>query len=62
MNSPDRTESAILDRARTDVNGSQFFKVTMVPLDFVGTHPGQAENFYNRKADTGPLNQGVLSA
>ncbi|MGH9495718.1 MAG: di-heme-cytochrome C peroxidase [Candidatus Sulfotelmatobacter sp.] len=61
MNSPDGQNPQYWT-TRTDPNGSQFFKVTMVPLEFIGTDPKQAENFYNRKADTGPLNQGVLSA
>jgi len=46
----------------TDSYGNQFFKVTMVDLDFIGTDPKQAQNFHDRKADSGPLDQGVLSA
>jgi hypothetical protein len=46
----------------TDSAGNQFFKVTMVNLDFIGTDPKQAQNFHDRKADSGPLDQGILSA
>jgi len=42
--------------------GKQFFKVTMIPLKVIGTDPKQAENFYNRKADSGPLGLGRISA
>ncbi|MBZ5679144.1 MAG: DUF2235 domain-containing protein [Acidobacteriia bacterium] len=45
-----------------DSGGRQFFKVKMVSLDFIGTDPRQAQNFYDRKADSGPLGQGTLSA
>jgi hypothetical protein len=43
-------------------SGKQFFKVTMVPLEVIGTDPKQARNFHDRFADTGPLGQGRLSA
>jgi uncharacterized protein (DUF2235 family) len=42
--------------------GKQFFKVTMIPLAEIGTDPKEAQNFYNRKADSGPLGKGILSA
>ena len=42
--------------------GRQFFKVTMIPLAEIGTDPKEAQNFYNRTADSGPLGKGVLSA
>jgi uncharacterized protein (DUF2235 family) len=45
-----------------DNGGKQFFKVTMIPLEEIGTDPRQAQNFYNRKADSGPLGKGMLSA
>jgi hypothetical protein len=45
-----------------DTGGKQFFKVTMIPLDEIGTDPRQAQNFYDRKADSGPLGQGILTA
>ena len=45
-----------------DSGGKQFFKVTMIPLDEIGTDPKEARNFYDRKADSGPLGQGILSA
>src|SRR5262249_28998685 len=61
MNSPDGQNPQYWTD-RTDANGNQFFKVTMVPLDFIGTDPKQAENFYNRKADSGPLGLNVVSA
>ncbi len=41
---------------------TQFFKVTMIPLAEIGTDPKQAQNFYNRSADSGPLGKGTLSA
>jgi mono/diheme cytochrome c family protein len=46
----------------TDTNGKQFFKVTMIPIAEIGTDPKQAQNFFNRKADTGPLGLGTMSA
>jgi hypothetical protein len=42
--------------------GKQFFKVTMIPLAEIGTDPKQAQNFYNRTADSGPLGKGIISA
>jgi len=45
-----------------DNGGKQFFKVTMIPLDEIGTDPKEAQNFYDRKADTGPLGRGIVSA
>jgi uncharacterized protein (DUF2235 family) len=42
--------------------GRQFFKVTMIPLAEIGTDPKEAQNFYNRKADSGPLGKGIVSA
>ena len=32
---------------------TQFFRVTMIPLAEIGTDPKQAQNFYNRTADSG---------
>jgi hypothetical protein len=46
----------------TDSEGSQFFKVTMIPLAEIGTDPKEAQNFYNRTADSGPLGKGIISA
>jgi uncharacterized protein (DUF2235 family) len=48
--------------SNTEAGGKQFFKVTMIPLGEVGTDPKQAQNFYNRTADTGPLGKGIVSA
>jgi len=45
-----------------DNGGKQFFKVTMIPLEEIGTDPNEAENFHKRMADSGPLGQGILSA
>ncbi len=45
-----------------DNGGKQFFKVTMIPLEEIGTDPKEAQNFYNRKANSGPLGQGTVSA
>jgi hypothetical protein len=45
-----------------DSGGNQFFKVKMVALDFIGTDPNEAQNFYNRKADSGPLGKNTVSA
>jgi hypothetical protein len=42
--------------------GKQLFNVTMIPLDEIGTDPKQAQNFYNRTADSGPLGKGIVSA
>jgi hypothetical protein len=48
--------------SNTIPGGRQFFKVTMIPLGEIGTDPKQAQNFYNRTADTGPLRKGIVSA
>jgi len=45
-----------------DNSGKQFFKVTMIPLEEIGTDPRQAQNFHDRMADSGPLGKGTLSA
>jgi uncharacterized protein (DUF2235 family) len=45
-----------------DNGGKQFFKVTMIPLEEIGTDPKEARNFYKRKANSGPLGQGIVSA
>jgi len=45
-----------------DSQGRQFFKVTMIPLAEIGTDPKEAQNFHDRKADSGPLRQGTISA
>jgi hypothetical protein len=45
-----------------DNGGKQFFKVTMIPLEEIGTDPKEAENFNRRMADSGPLGKGILSA
>jgi uncharacterized protein (DUF2235 family) len=45
-----------------DSEGRQFFKVTRVPLDEIGTDPKEAKNFAARKADSGPLGMGIISA
>jgi hypothetical protein len=46
----------------TDSQGRQFFKVTMIPLEEIGTDPGEAQNFHKRTADSGPLDKGTISA
>ena len=46
----------------TNSAGRQFFEVTMIPLAEIGTDPKEAQNFYNRTADSGPLGKGILSA
>ncbi len=46
----------------TDSGGKQFFKVTMIPLAEIGTDPKEAQNFFNRTADSGPLGKGIVSA
>ncbi|HSS97995.1 MAG TPA: di-heme-cytochrome C peroxidase [Terriglobales bacterium] len=46
----------------TDSAGRQFFKVTMIPLEEIGTDPNEATNFAKRTADSGPLGKGVISA
>jgi hypothetical protein len=45
-----------------DSEGRQFFKVTMIPLDEIGTDPNEAQNFMKRTADSGPLGQKTVSA
>ena len=45
-----------------DSYGHRLFKVTMIPLEVIGTDPRQATNFYNRRADSGPLRLGIVSA
>jgi hypothetical protein len=42
--------------------GKRLFKVTMIPLEVIGTDSKQAENFAKRTADSGPLGQGIVSA
>jgi hypothetical protein len=42
--------------------GKRLFRVTMVPLEVIGTDPKQATNFYERKADSGPLGKDTVSA
>ncbi len=34
----------------------------MIPLAEIRTDPNEAQNFYNRTADTGPLGKGIISA
>ncbi len=46
----------------TSTAGRKFFKVTLVPLDEIGTDPKEAQNFFKRTADSGPLGKGILSA
>ncbi len=46
----------------TNSEGRQFFKVVMVPLAEIGTDPNEAQNFAKRKADSGPLGLGTISA
>jgi hypothetical protein len=46
----------------TNPTGKQFFKVTMIPLAEIGTDPKEAQNFYDRTADSGPLGKGIVSA
>ncbi|HKV77890.1 MAG TPA: di-heme-cytochrome C peroxidase [Candidatus Sulfotelmatobacter sp.] len=48
--------------SNTTPGGKQFFKVTMIPLDEIGTDAKQAQNFSNRTADSGPLGKGIVSA
>ena len=48
--------------SNTNSGGRQFFKVTMIPLAEIGTDPKEAQNFYNRTADSGPLGKGIISA
>jgi uncharacterized protein (DUF2235 family) len=42
--------------------GRQFFRVTMIPLAEIGTDPKEAQNFYKRTANSGPLGKGIVSA
>ncbi|HMD38062.1 MAG TPA: di-heme-cytochrome C peroxidase [Candidatus Acidoferrum sp.] len=46
----------------TNSSGRQFFKVTMIPLEEIGTDPKEAQNFHNRTADSGPLGKGTVTA
>ncbi len=46
----------------TNSEGRQFFKVTMIPLEEIGTDPREAQNFHDRKADSGPLGMGTITA
>jgi hypothetical protein len=48
--------------SNTNPAGVHFFKVTMIPLAEIGTDPKEAQNFYNRKADSGALGKGIVSA
>ena len=43
-------------------NGSWYLQVTDIPLEFIGTDPRQATDFMNRKASSGDLGKGVVSA
>ena len=42
--------------------GNWFIKVTDVKIDYIGTDRHEAEDFASRKADTGDLKKGVVSA
>jgi len=46
----------------TNSDGRQFFKVTMIPLAEIGTDPKEAQNFYRRTAESGPLGKGTIPA
>jgi len=48
--------------SNTNSGGKQFFKVTMIPLAEIGTDPKEAQNFFNRTADSGSLGRGIISA
>ena len=39
-----------------------FLTVKEIPIEYVGTDPNQAMDFYNRSADSGGLNKGCLTA
>jgi hypothetical protein len=43
-------------------NGNWYIKVVDVPLEVIGTDPRQATDFKNRKAASGDLGKGVVSA
>ena len=43
-------------------NGNWYVQVTDVELEFIGTDPRQATDFMNRKASSGDLGKGVVSA
>jgi hypothetical protein len=43
-------------------NGNWYIQVVDIPLDFIGTDPRQATDFMNRKASSGDLGKGVVSA
>jgi mono/diheme cytochrome c family protein len=57
-------EAAREDRwtAGTNDLDHRFLQVTMVPLTEIGTDPKEAQNFANRRADTGPLGLGTVAA
>jgi uncharacterized protein (DUF2235 family)/mono/diheme cytochrome c family protein len=57
-------EAAEKDRwtAGTDDPDHRFLEVTMVPLSEIGTDPNEAQNFAVRKADSGPVGLGTVSA
>ncbi len=42
--------------------GRMFLKISDVPIEVVGTDPHEARDFMARKADSGALNKGVISA
>ena len=42
--------------------GNWFIKVTDIPIEEIGTDPHEATDFNGRKADTGDLKKGVVSA
>jgi hypothetical protein len=46
----------------TNTYGRRFFKVTMIPLEVIGTDPKEAENFAKRTADSGPVGRSTVSA
>jgi hypothetical protein len=43
-------------------NGNWYVQVVDIPLDYIGTDPRQATDFMNRKASSGDLGKGVVSA
>lgn len=43
-------------------NGSWYLRVVDIPLEFIGTDPRQATDFMNRKASSGDLGKGTVSA
>ena len=42
--------------------GKRFLAIKDVPIDYVGTDPHEAKDFIERKADTGDLNKGQVTA